>query len=363
MPSTRNRIVAVHLLNDYSGSPLVFTQALDGLRQAGHEVVLHTSRSREGFLNSLNVPLVNFPYTFFKNSLLRLMAFAFSQVVLFFQLLRYRNENVTIYINTLLPFGAGLAGAFMRKKVVYHLHESYIRPAILKNFLRFVAGKTADTVLYVSCYLLEEEKIPGVKSQVIYNALPEDFTQRAGHFRYIPSRSDAFTVLMVCSLKDYKGIPEFLQLAARHPQLRFELILNASPREIEKYFSGKKIPLNLHLFPVQSNLDPFYRKANLVVNLTNPALCIETFGMTLLEAMCYGIPVIAPPLGGPAEIVKSAYNGFTIDVRDEATLDFRLDYLAAHPEFLKKLSDGALKTAKKFDSGTFKSEVVQTIQG
>ncbi|MBK9400224.1 MAG: glycosyltransferase [Bacteroidetes bacterium] len=359
----KSKIVAVHLLNDFSGSPLIFMQALKGLQTAGHEIIVHTSKSREGFLGRLNAPFVYFPYLFFSNTLLRLFAFTASQLFLFFQLLRYRKEDVVIYVNTLLPFGAALAGACMGKKVVYHVHESYIRPALLKNFLRYIAAKTADTVLYVSHYLMNEERIKGVKGQVIYNALPDEFTEQAGKFKYHAVAGNSFNVLMICSLKNYKGVPEYLQLAKRHPGIHFELVLNASSKNIEDYFRKLEVPDNLHLFPVQKDLDPFYRRAGLVMNLTNPELCIETFGMTILEAMCYGIPVIAPPLGGPAELVESERNGFSIDVRDEATLDFRLEYLASNPEFLKQLSTGALETAKKFKSENFRNAVVQCVQG
>lgn len=362
MTGKKSRIVAVHLLNDYSGSPLVFMQALKGLQAAGHPVVVHTSKSRNGFLDRLSVPFVYFPYVFFNNNLLRLIAFCCSQIILFFQLLRYRKEDVIIYVNTLLPFGAALAGAYMNKKVIYHIHESYIRPALLKRFLKFVAGKTADTVFYVSHYLQKEERIAGVNGQVIYNVLPDEFTRKAGSHSYHQPANGAFTVLMICSLKNYKGIPEFIQLAGRHSGFNFDLVLNAGQRELDQYFSNVQLPGNLRVYPVQTDLDSFYRNASLVVNLTNPSLCIETFGMTLLEAMCYGIPVIGPPVGGPAELVKNEFNGFCIDVRDKVTLDSRLAYLAAHPELMSALSKGALKTAADFDAAHFQEKVINSVQ-
>lgn len=362
MNPTKKTIVAVHLLNDFSGSPLIFTQALKGLQAAGHPVIVHTSKGRTGFLDRLDTKVVHFPYRFFENSLLRLTAFLFSQFYIFCQLLRYRNKEIIIYVNTLLPFGAALAGALMGKKVVYHIHESYIRPQLLKNFLRYIANVTADTVFYVSNYLMNEEKLSGVHGQVIYNALPDEFVKEAEAYQYHPVSGNAFHVLMVCSLKDYKGVPQYIDLARRHPSLHFDLVLNAGEEDIQTYFGSKEITSNLTIFPVQQNLDAFYRRASLVVNLTNPALCIETFGMTILEAMCYGVPVIAPPKGGPAEIVQEEVNGFMIDVRDEATLDFRLQYLAQNPDFMEKLSAAARKTSTQFRSSTFQEAVTQTIE-
>lgn len=354
---TKKTIVAVHLLNDFSGSPLVFSQALRALQQEGHEIIIHTSRGREGFLQSVPARFRYFPYRFFARTGLRLLAFAFSQAYLFFQLLRYRKTDAIIYVNTLLPFGAALAGACMGKRVVYHLHESYIRPAIFKNMLRFIAAKTADTAFYVSSYLEQEERLPGVAGKVVYNVVPETFLQQAAAHHYLAHPAERFTVLMVCSLKDYKGIPEFLRLAGRHPSFLFEIVLNASEEAITAYFSKEALPDNINWYPVQQNLDAFYRRASLVVNLTNPAECVETFGMTILEAMCYGIPVIAPPVGGPQELLEEARNGFSIDVRDEATLDFRLKFLADHPAFAEQLSRGARQTAARFNAQNFRRDV------
>lgn len=40
-----------------------------------------------------------------------------------------------------------------------------------------------------------------------------------------------------------------------------------------------------------------------MLNLTNKNQAIETFGMTPLEAMTCGLPVIVPTVGGIAELV------------------------------------------------------------
>jgi L-malate glycosyltransferase len=358
MNKGKMKIVAVHLLNDFSGSPLVFSQALQTLQKAGHPIVIHTSQGKSGFLDNVDAPKFYFPYQFYANSTWRLFAFLYSQVYLFFQLMKYRKEEVIFYVNTLLPFGAALAAFCMRKKTFYHVHESYIKPALLKSFLRGVAWLTADTIFYVSNYLYQQEKIGKVNACVLHNVLPSTFVDRAAQSNYTPAKNGKFTVLMVCSFKDYKGVPQYKELARRHPNLNFELVLNASKVEVNVNFTPQHTPTNLKVYSVQKDLDPFYSRANLVVNLTNPKLCVETFGMTLLEAMSYGIPVIAPTKGGPAELVEETKNGFQIDVNDEATLDFRLSYLASHPDFMNKLSTGARETAKRYGTEKFQDTIL-----
>ena len=53
-------------------------------------------------------------------------------------------------------------------------------------------------------------------------------------------------------------------------------------------------------------------------------MCVETFGMTILEAMPYGIPAIVPNVGGPLELVQHGYNGYCVDVRNLEELRYYL---------------------------------------
>ena len=126
IPGPVKKLVCVHLLNDFSGSPLVFSTCIKGLRKLGYSCDLHTCGGRKGFLSDLDINYYYFPYQFIQNPIFRAAALLFSQVVLFFKLLRYKDEKVVFYVNTLLPFGAALAGKFLGKPVVYHIHESSV---------------------------------------------------------------------------------------------------------------------------------------------------------------------------------------------------------------------------------------------
>ena len=102
--------VCIHLLNDYSGSPLIFSMAIKGLLQAGNEVIVYTSKDKEGFLTGLNVTYRFIPYQFHKNKWIRLCRFFYSQLYLFFLIVKQQREIKQVYINTLLPFGGAITG-------------------------------------------------------------------------------------------------------------------------------------------------------------------------------------------------------------------------------------------------------------
>jgi glycosyltransferase involved in cell wall biosynthesis len=83
--------------------------------------------------------------------------------------------------------------------------------------------------------------------------------------------------------------------------------------------------------------------------------------MTILEAMCYGIPVIAPPVGGPAELVIDGENGYQVDVRNTDKLDHLIASLARHPNECGQLSRKAKATSTHFSSSLLKQKITEVI--
>ena len=166
---------------------------------------------------------------------------------------------------------------------------------------------------------------------------------------------------MLCSLKEYKGVNEFVELAQRLSGYRFVLVLNASEKAIKQYFSGQKLPDNLIVFPSQKNVHTFYQEAHLVLNLSHPEKWVETFGMTLLEAMAYGVPVIAPPVGGPVELVTDGFNGYQTHQADLNKLAMQVTTLANDKELYTKMSSNAIFVSKKFTVDVFRQRLEEIV--
>lgn len=351
------KIVCIHLLNDYSGSPLVLSQAIQAFVASGHQVDLYTSKnSGKGFLSELKgVSNFCFFYRWSRFKIFTLLFFFWSQFLLFFKLLKYRNEEVVFYVNTILPFGAALAGKFTNKKVIYHVHESSIKPAVFKKFLFGIAKRTATEAIFVSDFLRHKEKIAGVTCHTIYNAITEEFISK------IPAQQDPKTILMLCSLKAYKGVKEFVQLAKMLPNQEFELVLNADAKQIEHFFKETDLPKNLKWFPSQSNVHGFYNRAKVVLNLSHPDIWVETFGMTALEAMCYSIPVIVPPVGGIAEVVQHGVNGYCISVKDLYAIKAQIQTLSNHHSLYHKIAKEALKRTEDFSIKKLHTSILELV--
>ncbi|MEL6864880.1 MAG: glycosyltransferase family 4 protein [Bacteroidota bacterium] len=356
MQAPKNKqIIAVHLLNDYSGSPLVFSTILKGLIRRGYQTTLFTSSS-QGFLSDLDAQYHHLSYRWLPGRWIRLMAYLWSQLYLLLTLLRYRQQNVIIYVNTLLPFGAALAGVLMGKPVIYHIHETSVSPALLKRFLRWVANRTASEAIFVSHYLQEQEALNKVNGHTIYNGLSSAFL-KAANLKNKRDQQEAFRLLMLCSLRDYKGVREFTQLASMLPDCQFDLVLNADQAAIDTYFAKLKISPNLHIYPSQSNVHQFYQKADLVLNLSHPEQWIETFGMTILEAMHYGIPCIVPPIGGPTELIEDGQEGYLTDQRNIDQLFQQINYLKTQPQAYQQMANKARLKSQSFSSQVMINQV------
>ena len=356
------KIICAHLYNDFSGSPLVLSTSIKSFKANGFQVEIITSTEAPGFLSDLGATIKSNKYTFVNNRYLRLVLFLVCQVRMFFQTLQYRKEEVVIYVNTLLPFGVAIAGKLMGKKVIYHFHETSLNPLLLKKFLKWVAAKTAHEVVYVSEFLKTQEGLPSIPAKVIYNCLSDEFVKEAKSETPLSTKITPFRVLMLCSLKKYKGVMEFVNLAKKIPNLAFDLVLNATTEEIDLFFKNVNLPKNLTIYPKQSNVHSFYKNSNLVLNLSHPEEWIETFGMTLIEAMQYGLPVIAPPVGGPKELVISGFNGYLIDQREEKELILKIKKIASDKKFYQKLSYNSSKFVHKFSKEKVEGRILDLVK-
>jgi L-malate glycosyltransferase len=355
------RIIAVHLLNDFSGSPFVLRQSLEVLSANGYSITLYTATpGGNGFLSNINgITKKNIFYQWHPNRWITLLFFLYSQISLAFRLLFTLRKQDIVYINSLLPFGAAIAGALRGCKVLYHVHEVSVKPEILKKFLLFMANQTSRKAIFVSRDLLSRTTFKQ-PATVIYNALPDSFIQKAHSFNE-KKQASPFNILLLCSLKKYKGVGEFIACARQLPDYHFHLVLNATQKEITDFFSRETIPGNCFLHPAQSNVHPFYRDADVVVNLSRTSEWIETFGMTILEAMHYKKPVIIPPIGGITELIADGIEGYRVDSSSIDTLCEKLQLLATNQALYQQLAGNAYIKTQQFSQSQFAKSILRCL--
>ncbi|MGM9842444.1 MAG: glycosyltransferase family 4 protein [Candidatus Limisoma sp.] len=346
------QVVCFHLYNDYSGSPRVLRTVVDGLLREGVDVTLVSSRggALDGIVShsSARFRHIAYNYKFSTNPAVTMLRYSFVQLLTFFIALRWTfRRDVTFYVNTILPVAPALAGRLTGKRVVYHYHENASVKSAMYRFLSALMQRLAHEIVCVSDYqasLLARRR--GIT--VVPNAVPDAFRRAV-----CPNAERAFdehNVLMLSSLKDYKGTREFFEIAQRLPDRRFTLVVNDEMSAIEKYIAerGIVVPSNLTVFPRQTDIVDFYRRASVVVNLSNPRMFIETFGMTVAEAMTAGLPVIVPTVGGVADLVDEGVNGYKIDVSELNRITNKIDEILSNRELYCRLSHEAQRRSEQF---------------
>ena len=107
---------------------------------------------------------------------------------------------------------------------------------------------------------------------------------------------------------------------------------------------------NISFLSRQEDVAKFYQQASVVLNLSDKRLFIETFGLTALEAMTAGLPVIVPTEGGIAEMVDDAVNGYKIDVEDLDCIGDAIKKLLTDKTKYIQMAEKALHCAKKFNA-------------
>ena len=346
----------VHLFNDYSGSPRVLRDAIDCEHEHSDKKYLFTS-GHEGFLTGASCNLKTVPYKRSSNKFIVLFHFMIAQLYTFFVLsfylikAKFKNKETHVVVNTILPFGAGLAGKFFATKVVWYVHELAIDPKPLDMLLKAVLRFAADEVLFVSQYVKSKYQNLSCKQTVILNGLRGDFPTKVD---VDPEQKfNNKTILFVGSLKNYKGIHSFVKLAESLPHLKFVAALNCNTDELTLL---NNIPSNLALHVRPNSLETLYKDAMLLVNLSIPTEWVETFGLTIIEGFTFGCPAIIPPVGGPTEFTDTS-NAIRVDSRDFQQLLTQVKYVTSDYDIWLNMFKSANSVAEGFTTKQFQRRV------
>lgn len=352
-------IVFAHLLNDRSGSPRVLKSVIEDLG-ASESNRLYIGSDGDGILSTNGIDTHKYWYRRTRHRILTMLTFFVSQGHLFWSLLRSRDipKDAVVYVNTLLPFGAGLFGRLTNRPVVYHVHEISLSPRLFQRFLVTIARTTAVRLIYVSEAHQTLLPIAPEMAVTVHNTIDASLAEHALVHEYGHRQEGRFVVLMLASSRAYKGLPEFADLArslSSRPDIAFHLVLSDGE-------GVASLVDNVTVLPPINETAQYYAQASLVLNLSRPDLWVETFGLTLLEAMAFGIPVIAPPVGGPAELVTDGREGFLIDSRNGATLAAAVEQLADDEALCLEMSAAARARAAQFGRDAFRRGIADVIE-
>ena len=138
-------------------------------------------------------------------------------------------------------------------------------------------------------------------------------------------------------------MPEILK---KYPLATLEIIGEGEERTVLES-EIKKLNLEKHvtLYGHKNKLDKFMKDWSVFVL---PSVS-ETFGITILEAMRAGLPVVASRVGGVSDIIIRNKNGLLVPSRDIKQLAKSILDVLDHPVLAAKLKRAGIERIKDFD--------------
>jgi len=191
-------------------------------------------------------------------------------------------------------------------KVIVHSHSS------AKYLEKAARLKETPTVIPHGCYLPSD-----------YTPYPSEIT--AGYFGALGLDKGIIYMINAWIKGNY---PNKLIMGGRDAK-SFKL-----ETDMEKFF----------ILGAVDDVADFYSKISFYIQ---PSV-IEGFGITPLEAMAFGRPVIVAEGAGMCELVTDGKDGFVVPIRDVQAIKDKIDYFFDNPDEIAKMGKEARKTAEKY---------------
>lgn len=355
------KLLFIHLLNNYTGSPRVLANFLSEFAKGQNEIHLLTSKA-QGCLSDLQNVHYHFNgYKWISNKLILTILLLISQIYQFLFVL-FGKKYDCVYINTILPFGAAFACKIRGFKTVYHIHEFYPNPSLMQKVCVYFSKHCASKVIFVSDYLRNCYKnVFSCECKVIHNSVFVDFHTKAGFIvnknntecfeNYLTQKFSNKQIVLPCALKKYKGVFLFIELAKLLPNFNFLLVTSNSKSETKDFFVNSTLPKNFQIENEVKDMAKIFSSASLVMNLSVPHgadRIIETFSMILIESFEFATPCIAPCYGGPLEIIQHEQNGFLLEIENLIEVKEKIEYLFSDFNRYKDFCNCAYSRSKDF---------------
>mgnify|MGYP005755453945 CR=1 FL=1 len=257
-----------------------------------------------------------------------------------------QNDIDIVDTNTAVVFPAAIAAKRLRKKSIWHIRE-IIKNRTENRIISYIMNRYADIIIANSKATGKAICVDQEKVRVVYNAVDEK--------KNIEKKSHSqLTIGMAGRINRWKGQKLFVDAAEiihnKFPDVVFEIAGDTFSGEeylkdeLIQYIKKKDLSQNVRLLGQVNNMNDFYSGLDIFVL---PSIQPEPFGLVIIEAMGFGIPVIATNHGGPTEIITDGVEGYLVDYKSANQMAERLIELLSDEKKRFKMGQNGIKRKRK----------------
>jgi len=127
-------------------------------------------------------------------------------------------------------------------------------------------------------------------------------------------------------------------LSNKYPQIELWIVGDGPEKDSLKFkVKSLKLDSRVKFFGWQNNLDQFYRQADIYLLTSN----YEGWGMAVIEAASYGLPIIMTDVGCAGEVIINNKSGLIIPVAGRQALEKEMTKLITSQDWRKKIGEAA----------------------
>ncbi|MFD7920961.1 glycosyltransferase family 4 protein [Streptomyces sp. NPDC059740] len=246
--------------------------------------------------------------------------------------------GVNVY---LARFGPRRATRIAQEHLTHDAHSKRLRAVLAREYGRLDAVVTtteADAAVYRS-----RMKLPGVHITSVPNSVPDPCAA--------PSDGTAKVIAAAGRLTRAKRfdllIDAFTDIASKHPDWTLRIYGEGTDKaRLQTLIRAHELGSQVELSGFRSPIEEEFARASIVAVASDA----ESFGMTIVEAMRVGVPVVSTdcPLG-PSEIIRDGVDGRLVPTGDRDALSAALLGLVEDNAARRQLGEAALHSARRYD--------------
>ncbi|MBV8465235.1 MAG: glycosyltransferase family 4 protein [Burkholderiales bacterium] len=370
-PRQRHLVLVVHQSAELYGSDRSLLDALTGLDRARYELVV--CLPEEGPLKEVLiaaqfevhvVPLAKIERRMISPRGLFILPAAIHRAISALDRVVAGRRVDIVYSNTLAVLGGAAWARKMRLPHVWHVREIVRRPALASFIFRHLARWGSTCTISNSHSTLEwisGQREPTPRARVVWNGFEAAHSRtddRRANKQQLGFDPDKPLILMVGRVNAWKGqdlLVEALGDLCRRAVTGWEAAIVGGPppgredliQSLRAQIGASPATAQIRTIAFTQDVACYYAAADLLVV---PSREPEPFGRVAIEAMAYGLPVVAARHGGLPEIVEEGQTGLLFHPNEASSLADALANLIAAPNKLEAMGHAARERQQKLFS-------------